>query len=72
MFILNFLLFVSCIFSTEIEDKLETEIDERLPSTFHSHITLSVRMDGFSIMTRIENNQTVSWNIGNWERFAWG
>ena len=54
-----------------LQDKLETEIDTRLPTSFKSWETLSVRGPGFKYMYHYEGDRgPIQQDIGNWEIFA--
>lgn len=56
--------------STDIEDKLETEIDTRVPSSFHTHQMLSIRSEGFTELVEKGNVKTIAPRRVNWEKFA--
>lgn len=75
-----FLLILSIIFligfhsieSTEMEDKLETQIDPREPRFFH-HLTtkmLAARIPGFNTITRHYPDHDEVLPVSNWEVFA--
>jgi hypothetical protein len=67
-----FVLLERPIVCSDIEDKLETQIDPREPRNFRRNIPklLSVRVQGFKNMTRHLPDHDEIVNVPNWETFA--
>ncbi len=57
---------------TPMEDLLETQIDPRHPRSFQSFETMNVRQTGFRTITMWDkaNSKEVTFNAGNWEKWA--
>lgn len=66
------ILWIYVVYATPIEDKIETQIDPRLPSSFKLREIMFSRQKGFSDVRTHDpqSNQDGGFHIGNWELYA--